>query len=289
MEIFWQTLISGITNGSIYALVGLGLGLIYNVSRVINLAQGEFLTFGAFLLVSMISLKLPLIIAIPIVLLIAALLGLAFERLAIRPAWSSSTTVLLITTLAVSIILKGIAMLLWGKDPLSLPSFSGEEPLRLGEVVIATQTFWVIGVLLVVAGLSWYFFNRTLAGKAILAVSENRDAAALVGINNRLAVQVSFALSALVGALAGAVVTPITFVAYDGGTMIGLKGFIALTLGGMESIWGGIVGGIVLGLIEALGAGYVSAQFKDLLAFILLILVLYLRPVGILGRAVKKV
>lgn len=288
MDIFWQTLISGITNGSIYALVGLGLGLIYNVSKVINLAQGEFLTFGAFLLVSMVSFKLPLIIAIPIVLVIAALLGLAFERLAIRPAWHSSTTVLLITTLAVSIILKGIAMLVWGKDPLSLPSFSGEVPIKLGEVVIATQTFWVIGVLLIVAGLSWFFFNRTLAGKAILAVAENRDAAALVGINNRLAVQLSFALSALVGALAGAVVTPITFVAYDGGTMIGLKGFIALTLGGMESIWGGIVGGLVLGLIEALGAGYVSAQFKDLLAFILLILVLYLRPVGILGRTVKK-
>ncbi len=288
MDIFWQIIISGITSGSIYALVGLGLGLIYNVSKVINLAQGEFLTFGALLLVSMISFKLPLIIAIPIVLVIAALLGLAFERLAIRPAWQSSTTVLLITTLAVSIILKGIAMLIWGKDPLSLPSFSGEVPLKLGEVVIATQTFWVIGVLLIVAGLSWFFFNRTLAGKAILAVAENRDASALVGINNRLAVQVSFALSALVGALAGAVVTPITFVSYDGGTMIGLKGFIALTLGGMESIWGGIVGGLILGLIEALGAGYISAQFKDLLAFILLIMLLYLRPAGILGGALKK-
>lgn len=180
-------------------------------------------------------------------------------------------------------------MLIWGKDPLSQPSFSGEEPVRIGEVVIATQTFWVVGTLLLVAGLMWFFFTRTLYGKAILAVSENRDAASLVGINNSLAVLASFALSALVGALAGAVVTPITFVSYDGGTMIGLKGFIALTLGGMESIWGGIVGGLVLGLIEALGAGYISAQFKDLLAFLLLILVLYMRPVGILGRAVKKV
>ena len=283
MNALWQTLISGITSGSIYALVGLGLGIIYNVSKVINLAQGEFLTWGALLLISFTGWGIPLGIAIFLAVIITAMIGMLFERLAIRPAWKSSTTVLLITTLAVSIIFKGIAMIGWGKDPLSAASFSGEQPIRLGQTVIATQVFWVIGVLVLVAALSWYFFNRTMAGKAILAVSQNRDAAALVGIDIRLAVLASFTLSAAVGALAGSVITPITFVTYDSGTMIGLKGFIALTLGGMESIWGGILGGLVLGLVESLGAGFISAQYKDLLAFVLLIIVLYARPAGILG------
>ena len=289
MNALWQMVISGVTSGSIYALVGLGLGIIYNVSKVINLAQGEFLTWGALLLISFTGWGIPLGIGIVLAVIITAVIGVLFERLAIRPAWKSSTTVLLIATLAVSIVFKGIAMIGWGKDPLSAPSFSGEQPLRVGQTVIATQVFWVIGVLALVAGLSWYFFNRTMAGKAILAVSENRDAAALVGIDVRLAVLTAFALSAAVGALAGAVITPITFVTYDSGTMIGLKGFIALTLGGMGSIWGGIVGGVVLGLVESLGAGLISAQYKDLLAFILLIIVLYVRPTGILSGSGKRI
>lgn len=288
MNMFLQTIISGITSGSIYALVGLGLGIIYNVSKVINLAQGEFLTWGAFVLVSLLVIKVPLIIAVPIAIIATGILGIVFERLIIRPAWNSPPGVLLIATLAASIIIKGLAMLLWGKDPLSITSFSGEKPIRLGELVIATQMFWVIGALVLVAALSWYFFNRSIAGKAILAVSENRDAAALVGINIRLAVQLSFALSAAVGALAGAVIAPITFVAYEGGTMIGLKGFIALTLGGMGSIWGGIIGGLILGLLESIGAGLISAQYKDLIAFIILIIVLYWRPEGILSLAKRK-
>lgn len=289
MSAVWQMIISGVTSGSIYALVGLGLGIIYNVSKVINLAQGEFLTWGALLLISLTGWGLPLGAAIALAVIMTAGIGIIFERLAIRPAWKSSTTVLLIATLAVSIVFKGIAMIGWGKDPLSAPSFSGEEPVRVGQTVIATQVFWVVGVLILIAALSWYFFNRTLAGKAILAVSENRDAAALVGIDVRLAVLTAFALSAAVGALAGAVIAPITFVTYDSGTMIGLKGFIALTLGGMGSIWGGIIGGVLLGLVEALGAGLISAQYKDLIAFVLLIIVLYAKPAGILGASGRRV
>lgn len=288
MNILWQSLIAGITSGSIYALVGLGLGIIFNVSRVINLAQGEFLTWGALLMISFSAWHIPLGLAILLAVVVTALMGVLFERLAIRPAWKSSTTVMLIATLAVSIILKGIAMLIWGKDPLSAPSFSGELPVRLGETIIATQIFWVVGVLTVITGLSWYFFKKTIVGKAIIAVSENRDAAALVGIDIRLAVMASFALSAAVGALAGGFIAPITFVSYDSGTMIGLKGFIALTLGGMNSIWGGLVGGLILGLVESLGAGFISAQYKDLLAFVLLIFVLYVRPAGILGHSGSK-
>lgn len=288
MNLFWQTIISGVTTGSIYALVGLGLGMIYNVSKVVNLAQGEFLTVGAFLLFSILAAKLPLIVAVPLAVLATALIGLAIEKFAIRPAGNAPFTILLTATVAVSMILQGIAMIIWGKDPLSIGSFSGEKPIELGGTVITTQMFWVVGTLVFVAVLSWYFFNRTLAGKAILAVSENRDAAGLVGINVGAAVRLSYALSAVVGALAGIVVAPITFVVYDGGTMIGLKGFIALTLGGMETIWGGVLGGLVLGLLESLGAGFISAQYKDFLAFVVLIIMLYLRPVGILGRAIKK-
>lgn len=284
MDKFFQMVISGISAGSIYALTGLGIGIVFNVSKVINLSQGEFLTWGALLTIGLLTLKLPLYIAIPIAIVLAILLGLVFERFVIHPAWNSGTTVLLMSTVAFSIILKGIAMIGWGKDLLSIPSFSGEKPLKFGQLIVPTQVFWVVGILVVVAVLSWYFFGRTLTGKGIVAVAENREAAALVGVNIRHAVQISFALSAAVGALAGAMVAPITFVTYDGGTMIGLKGFIALTLGGMESIWGGILGGLILGLLEALGAGFISAEYKDSLAFLVLIIFLYVRPEGILGR-----
>lgn len=284
MEKFLQMVVSGISSGSIYALAGLGIGMVFNVSRVINLAQGEFLTWGALLTIALLAIKLPIYISIPIAIASSIVMGLLFERFVIHPAWNSTPTVLLMSTVAFSSILKGVYMLGWGKDLLSIPSFSGEKPLNFGGLIIPTQVFWVVGALVLVAGLSWYFFTRTLTGKGIIAVAENRDAAALVGVNVRRAVQISFALSAAVGAIAGAVVAPITFVVYDGGTMIGLKGFIALTLGGMESMWGGFVGGIILGLLEALGAGFISAEYKDSIAFIILIIFLYVRPTGILGR-----
>lgn len=288
MDMLLQTIITGISTGSIYAMVGLGLGVIYNVSKVVNLAQGEFLSLGAFVMVSLISIKVPVIIALPLTVFAMALAGLVFERLIVRPAWNAPHAALLIATVAASIIIKGIAVIVWGKDPLSIPSFSGEKPLVIGETIIATQTFWVAGSLILVAILCWYIFSRTLAGKAILAVSENRDAAALVGINISLAVQLSFALSAAVGALGGAVMAPITFASTEGGLMMGLKGFIALTIGGMENIWGGLLGGVILGLLETLGAGFISTQYKDLIAFALLIVVLYVRPNGILGLTSKK-
>lgn len=283
MEKFFQMIISGISSGSIYAMAGLGIGMVFNVSRVINLAQGEFLTWGALLTIALLALKLPLYISIPLAVISAVIMGLLFERFVIVPAWNSTVTVLLMSTVAFSSILKGVYLLGWGKDLLSIPSFSGEKPLNWGGLIIPTQVFWVVGALVLIAVLSWYFFTRTLTGKGILAVAENRDASALVGVNVRRAVKISFALSAAVGALAGAMVAPITFVVYDGGTMIGLKGFIALTLGGMESIWGGFLGGIILGLLEALGAGFISAEYKDSIAFIIMIIFLYVRPTGILS------
>ena len=284
MDKFLQMVVSGLSSGSIYALAGLGMGMVFNVSRVINLAQGEFLTWGSLFTIALLVIKLPLYICIPIAVISAIIMGLLFERFVIHPAWNSTQTVLLMSTVAFSSILKGVYLLGWGKDLLSIPSFSGEKPVNWGGLIIPTQVFWVLGALVLLGALSWYFFTRTLTGKGIIAVAENRDAAALVGVNVRRAIQISFALSAAVGAVAGVAAAPITFVVYDGGTMIGLKGFIALTLGGMQSIWGGFLGGIILGLLEALGAGFISAEYKDSIAFVIMIIFLYVRPNGILSH-----
>ncbi len=278
MAIFLQAVLGGLTSGSIYALVGIGVSLIFKMSRVLNLAQGEFLALAALLAFSLVTAAhLPLALACALAILGVTALGLVFEQTAIRPARSQTMTVLLVITLGTSILLRGIAQVVWGKDPMSLPAFSGTDPLLIWELAVLPQALWVMGGILVVALALWLFFERTLVGKAMLAAAENRAAAEMIGINVIAMSRLAFGLSAAVGALAGVLVAPITFVSYDGGTMIGLKGFVAATIGGMGRIPGAIAGGLFLGVLEAVIAGYLSSLYKDVTAFIVLIIVLVLR------------
>lgn len=283
-----QVFLGGLTSGSVYALVALGFALIYNVSSVVNLAQGEFVTLGALIMLTLtVMLKVPMIPGFFITVIVVALIAVLFERLAIRPAWGSPVATLLIISIGVSIFLKGLAMVIWGKDPLSAPAFSGEKPFFLWGATVTPQALWVIGFVGLIALGLWYFFGRTLYGKAVLAVSENQAAASLVGINVRGVILFSFALSGAIGAMAGMAIAPITFITYDGGTLIGLKGFVAATVGGMGNNWGAVIGGILLGLLESFGAGFISSDFKDVFAFVILLGVLYYRPSGLFGKVAR--
>jgi branched-chain amino acid transport system permease protein len=284
-----QFLLTGITLGSTYALVALGFAIIYNASDVVNLAQGEFVMLGAMSAIALSAGQcLPLPLAILLAVLLTLVVGLMLQRFAIAPAKGITVVGTIIITIGASIFLRGLALLLWGKDIQALPHFSGETPLRWGDLTLLPQSLWVMGgTALLVLGVQ-LFFNRTLLGKAILACSCNKTAAQLVGINVGRMLLVAYGLSALLGAMAGVLVTPITYTSYDAGIMLGLKGFAAAVLGGMGNPMGAVAGGLLLGLLESLAAGLISSGYKDAIAFIILLLVLFLRPSGLFGRAVSE-
>jgi branched-chain amino acid transport system permease protein len=280
-----QYLITGMTIGSIYAMVAIGFNIIYNVTEIINLAQGEFVMLGGLVMVFLhVTLGLPLVLAFGGTIVLVTLVGLLLDRLAIRPIKQPSVLTLIIATIAASIVLKGAAMLLWGKDPYDLPAFSGRTPILLGGASIQPQYLWVIGFLIVTAVALTFFFNKTIIGKAMSACADNADAARLVGINVQHMVLLAFALSAAIGAVAGLTMTPIALMEYDRGAMLAVKGFGAAILGGLGSFAGAILGGLILGLIESMGAGLLSSGYKNAYALIVLLIVLFLRPSGIMGN-----
>ncbi len=289
MSEFLQFLISGLTSGAIYALIALGFTIIYNATEVINFAQGEFVMLGAmFMATFMGKLDLPLPISFVLSVCLTAFIGILVERLAIYPARHSSTITLIIITIGVSILLKGIAMFVWGKDSLPVPAFVGEKPIQILGATIVPQSLLVLIVACISVFLLEVFFRKTLYGKAMRACAANRLAARLIGIKVEPLVLCAFALSAALSAIAGAVISPITFATYDMGTMLGLKGFSAAVLGGLSSSVGSVVGGILLGILEALAAGFISSAYKDAAAFIILLLMLFVRPEGLFGTKETK-
>ena len=281
---FLQFLFSGVTVGAMYALAALGYSLIYNASGVINFAQGEFIMLGGMAAVFLTEAGVPLPIAIVLAVAITALVGLIVEKLAIEPAGNAEVVTLIIITIGASLTLRGLVQVFLGKGNHALPAFSGETPIAVLGATLLPQSLWVIGVtLVVVATLAW-FFGRTILGKAVLATAYNKLAAQLVGINTRFILLLSFGLAAALGALGGILVAPITYTSYDAGIMMGLKGFVAATLGGLGSGVGAIAGGLLLGVVEAMTAGYVSSAYKDAMPFVLILLILFFRPQGLFGK-----
>ncbi len=279
-------IITGITIGSIYAMVAVGFNIIYNVTEIINFAQGEFVVLGGLIMV-FIQIKgaihpLP---AFFLTILIVMGIGLALDRLAIRTISQPSVLTLIIATIAASMILKGLAMYVWGKDPYDLPSFSGRDPISILGAAIQPQALWIIGFLILTVIFLTIFFEKSILGKAMKACADNPDAAALVGINVKHMILLSFGLSAAIGAIAGIGLTPMSLMEYDRGSMLAVKGFAAVILGGLGSFPGAVLGGLILGLIESLGAGFISSGYKDAFALIILLLLLFVRPSGLLGNA----
>ncbi|OAG27806.1 branched-chain amino acid ABC transporter permease [Thermodesulfatator autotrophicus] len=283
-----QFIFSGLTNGAIYALIALGFTIVYNATEVINFAQGEFVMLGAMFMATFCALGLPIPLAFFLSVGIVALIGIIMERLAIYPARHASHITLIIITIGLSILIKGVAMFAWGKDPLSVPSFLGDTPIHLLGATIVPQKILVLIATLICVLLMELFFRKTMVGKAMRASAVNRLAARLVGIKVEPLVLLAFALSAATSAVAGVVISPITFATYDMGTLLGLKGFSAAVLGGLTSGLGAVVGGFVLGLLEAFAAGFISSAYKDAAAFVILILVLLLKPEGLFGKGATK-
>jgi branched-chain amino acid transport system permease protein len=279
-----QFLLSGVTVGAVYALVALGFTIIYNASDVVNFAQGEFVMLGGMITVFANMAGLPIPLAALIAIAATALVGVALNKLAIELARGAPVVSLIIITIGASIFIRGVAQLVFDKQLHRFPAFSGDTPIQIMDATILPQSLWVLaGAIAVFVGL-WAFFTKTLTGRAVLATSNNRLAAQLVGINTNWVMTLSFALSAAIGALAGVLVTPITNTSYDIGIAVALKGFAAAMLGGMGNPIGALVGGILLGLIEALTAGYFSSVYKDAAAFVVILIVLFVRPSGIFGR-----
>jgi branched-chain amino acid transport system permease protein len=287
---FLQFAFSGLTVGAIYALVALGFTLIYNASDVANFAQGEFVMLGGMVTVFAVAAGLPIVVAAFLAIIVAALVGWLLHRLAIEPARSASPVTLIIITIGASIFMRGMTAIVLDKNFHSLSPFFGSEPLAIGGATLLPQSLVVLFGAAIVLLLVWLFMSRTLRGKSLLATAANRTAAQLVGINTSAVVGMAFVISAVIGAIGGILVTPITLTYYDSGTMLALKGFAAAVLGGMGNPIGAVVGGIVLGLLEQFSAGYLSSQYKDAVAFIVILLVLFTMPQGLFGaRTVERV
>ena len=280
---FLQFLFSGVTVGATYALAALGFTLIYNASHVINFAQGEFIMLGGMLSVFFSQAGLPMPLALGLAIAVPALVGMALEKLAIEPVMGAETVTLIIITIGASLVIRGLVQVWLGKGTFSLPAFSGEKPILFLGATLMPQSLWVLGVSALVVLALGYFFKYTLYGKAMLATSYNRGAAQLVGIHTGGVLLVSFALSAAVGALGGVLLTPITLTSYDTGILLGLKGFVGAVVGGLGNGLGAVIGGLLVGVMEAMGAGYISSAYKDAIPFILILFILFFLPRGILG------
>jgi len=280
-----QFVYSGITSGSIYALVAIGFNIIYNTTGIINFAQGEFVMLGGMLIYTLLyKMSVPFIFAFPVALFGAFVLGVLFERVFIRYVKVKTELNLITITIAGSIILRGIAMLIWGRDTLLVESFIPSKTIQLYAGTITTDSILVIGISLFISFFLTIFFKKTKYGKAFRACYEDKIAASVCGINVRLVVMFSFGIAAFLGAVAGVTISPITYVTYTDGVMTGLKGFSAAVMGGLGSFWGGIFGGIILGVSESFFASIFPSGYKDAMAFLIILLILFFRPQGILGK-----
>lgn len=280
---FLQYIASGLVVGAVYGLIGIGFTSVYNVTGIVNFSQGDLAALGALGAIGLLAWGLPLPAAIVVAVLLIGILGVLIERLAVRPAGSDVMRGIIIT-IGVGVSLQGLAVLVWGTDAQPLPAFSGERPLDFGGVTVPPQALWILGTSATLMLALYFFFMRTFVGKAFRACAMNAYAASLMGIPTQTMRAISFFLSGLTGAIAGIIVAPVAFVQYDSGIFLGIKGFVACIIGGFGNPIGAALGGLLLGLLEALATGYLSSGYKNAIAFIVLLGFLFIRPGGILGE-----
>jgi len=284
-----QFIVSGLTTGSIYALIALGFCIIHNAIGIVNFTQVDFVSLGGLMMYTLLlRAGLPMPLAFLGSVLAVTCVGALVERLAIRPAKSRAVIVLIFITIGVSILMRGVFKIVWGTNQMAVPAFSGDTPLIILRAAVLPQSLWIFLITVAVVILLHFFFNKTRVGKAMRATSFNPRAAALMGVNVNSMILFSFALSGALGAVAGIIIVPITTLSYDIGVILGLKGFAAAVLGGYGNSVGAIVGGLLLGVLESLGAGMISSTYKDVIAFAVLLLVLFVKPSGLLGYGERE-
>jgi branched-chain amino acid transport system permease protein len=287
MDELLQFLVAGLKNGSIYALIALGFTIVFAATGAINFAQGEFFMLGGMAGVAFATLGLPLPLAAVAAVAATAAIGAVFELLAVRPIKGGDPLRIIIVTIGGAVLLRQLALHVFGPQERALEPFTHGASLKVFGAAIERQTVWIwVFTALSVAVLA-VLYRKTAFGRAMRATAIRRDAARLVGVNTALMVTASFALAAGLGAMAGLLVTPLTQTAFTVGAGMGVKGFAAAVLGGLGDPVGAVCGGLLLGLLEALVAGYIDPVYQDAVAFIVLLLVLFLRPQGILGGSAR--
>ncbi len=283
--LFVQYALSGITVGSVYAIVAIGFNIIYCTTGIINFAQGEFLIVGAMTAISLAEVA-PLPVAILGAVLITTALGAVVELVFIRQVRNASVLRLIIITMGLSIVMREVMLHIWDEQVRSLPYFTGTEvsTVTILGAHISPQVLWVLGVSAVIVAALTLFFQYTTTGRAMRACADDRMAACLCGVNDRWMVTLSFMLSAGIGALAGCVVSPITQTQYDMGAPLAIKGFTVAILGGMGNSMAAVAAGLFLGLLEAFVVSVLPSSYKEVAAIVVLLLILVFRPSGLFAR-----
>ena len=279
-----QFLSSGITIGAIYALVALGFVTIARASQIINFAQGEFVMLGGMITFSLLHhVGLPYPMAAVTSVFFVILVGFLLYLLVIYPLRKASIPILLMATLGASLFISNSSSIVFGALPKALPSFSGDQPFLIAGIPVVPQSLWVLGATFLLLFFLYHLSHKTLLGKAMEASSTDPLGADLSGIWRSLMVFFAFGVSAGMGSIAGILITPIFYTSYSSGTLLGLKGFIAAVLGGWGKNSGAILGGFILGIVESISVAFIPSGYKDAVAFVILLLILYFRPKGILG------
>jgi branched-chain amino acid transport system permease protein len=280
-----QYCLSGITVGSIYAIVAIGFNIIYNTTGIINFAQGEFLILGSMTAISL-SGSFPLPVAILLAVVLTTLFGGMMELVFIRPARGASTLRLIVITIGLSILTREAMLHIWDEKVRALSFFTGTavSSVNILGARISPQALWVLGVsAVIVTGLT-LFFRFTLTGRAMRACANDRMAARLCGINDRRMVTLSFMLSAGIGAMAGCVISPMTQTQYDMGAPLAIKGFTVAILGGLGNSIAAVAAGLILGLLEAFAVSQIPVAYKEAVSIVVLLLILVFRPTGLFVR-----
>jgi branched-chain amino acid transport system permease protein len=280
-----QFLYSGLTSGSIYGLVALGFNIIYNTTGLINFAQGEFVMLGGMFIYSLFCMfEVPFYTALPLTLIGCFIVGALYERVFIHLARYKTEINLVTLTIAASIIMRDIAMHIWGRDSLRVDDYIPVVNVQMPGGVISSQSILIIAVSMLVAWGLNFFLKKSKYGKAMRASFDDQTAAETCGINVRTIRIMSFAVSSVMAGIAGVIISPITFVTYDDGIMIGLKGFAAAILGGLGNFWAAVAGGLLLGIFESFSASVIPSGYKDAMAFFVILLILFFKPDGLFGR-----
>ncbi len=280
-----QLLVTGVAVGSIYSLIALGYVTIYRTSRIVNMAQGAFVMFGAFFAYAFLSeVGLPYWLSAILSIVCVVILGAAMYLVVLRPLVKISLVSIILATMALSILFENLALLKWGGYGKSVPAFSGDKAIFVGKVAIFPQYLWVIGLMVLVLIGLYFLINFTRVGKQMTATANDPGAASLSGVHTGRMILLAFGISAAIGALGGIAITPINSTSYLSGGIYALSGFVAAILGGWGSSVGAVVGGLTLGVVQSLATGFLPAGYQDAIAYLILIIILYFRPGGILGQ-----
>lgn len=284
----FQQVLNGLTNGSLYALMAVGVTMVYKSLGMLNFAHGDTMMIGTFITLAFVQMNIPFYIAILLGISCAAVLGFLLERIILRKVKFSSFVNLLIATVGVSYVLRNTGMVIWGTSPQVFPSIFPETLIQIGNFNVTPQSIGIIlSSLVIITGLH-LFFTRVKVGKCMQLASSDPEGASMMGVNVAYMRFLTFGISAGLAAIAGIMIAPLTYARVDMSATIGMKAFAAAILGGIGNLWGALLGGVLLGIVEAVGAAYISTAYRDAFSFIILFIVLFVKPTGLLNKKIEN-